>query len=66
MADKYKLRITPRARQLYEKLKAAKDRDEIIDIRCALHSAVGLMPWQNMPIEELMAAFEHEPRAHNR
>jgi hypothetical protein len=68
MKDDRELRIniTPRARAIYAKLLRAKNENERLDLQVALHAAVGLFPWQYMPVEELLAAFEHEPRAHQR
>lgn len=63
MKDDRKLRITPRARAIYAQLKATKDDTERAHLECALHAAVGLYPWNYVPISEIVAELEkhHEP-----
>jgi|tagenome__1003787_1003787.scaffolds.fasta_scaffold20536921_1 hypothetical protein len=49
-----KMRITPRARALYAQLKAATDEREIVALSCALHGAVGLFPWSDISVSEVV------------
>jgi hypothetical protein len=49
-----KLRITPRARALYAQLKTATDDREIASLGCALHGAVGLYPWSDTSVSEVL------------
>ena len=53
MKDDRKLRITPRARAIHARLKAATDDSEIAALSCALHAAVGLYPWADTLPSEL-------------
>lgn len=58
MNEKLKLRITPRARAIYAQLKAETDDTKIAALQCALHSAVGLHPWDDILPSEVVAYLD--------
>ena len=55
MNEDLTLRITPRARALYARLKATTDENERTNLECALHTAVGLFPWSHTSVSEVVA-----------
>jgi hypothetical protein len=67
MADRPRITVTPRARKLFEQFRAETDERHAANIACAIHGAVGLFPWDDISVGEVIAEFEHEQsRVHRR
>ena len=62
MNENLKLRITPRARAIYARMKATENETERANLECSLHSAVGLFPWSKISVSEVVAYFAEAER----
>jgi hypothetical protein len=54
----HQLRITPRARAIYAQLAKTTNPKERAALSCALHGAVGLQPWSDISVSEVLAEFD--------
>jgi hypothetical protein len=60
MAENERITVTHKAKAIYAQYKATTDERQRANLACALHSAVGLFPWSQISVGQVIAEFEHE------
>jgi hypothetical protein len=59
-----KIRVSPRARAIFARYQESTNENERAALACELHGCVGLFPWSDMSVGQVIAEFEHESEQH--